>query len=142
MCLEIEKKSGKGVISLEGGAPRKNDPEAKWKKMCFGKGDMIIHVKCFWKVKLDGAWPLGLAPSNYWLLDKSHFGDFPGGPVVQNLPSNAGHVGSIPGGETKIPCATERLSLQDTTREKPAHSNKRPRMTQWRSQVPELRQNK
>ena len=50
--------------------------------------------------------------------------------VVQNPPSNAGHVGSIPGGETKIPCATEQLSLQVATREKPAHPNKRPRMTQ------------
>ena len=27
--------------------------------------------------------------------------DFPGGPVVKNLPSNAGDVGSIPGGGTK-----------------------------------------
>ena len=28
---------------------------------------------------------------------------FPGSPVVRNVPSNAGHVGSIPGGGTKIP---------------------------------------
>ena len=28
--------------------------------------------------------------------------DFPGGPVVKNLPSNAGDMGSIPGQETKI----------------------------------------
>ena len=39
------------------------------------------------------------------------FWDFPGGPVVQNLPCNAGDVGSIPGGDTKIPRASEQLSL-------------------------------
>ena len=31
--------------------------------------------------------------------------DFPGGPVVKNLPSNAGDAGSIPGQGTKIPRA-------------------------------------
>ena len=38
-------------------------------------------------------------------------GDFPGGPVVKNPPSNAGDVGSIPGRGTKIPRAMEQLSL-------------------------------
>ena len=31
--------------------------------------------------------------------------DFPGSPVVKNLPSNAGDAGSIPGRGTKIPHA-------------------------------------
>ena len=31
--------------------------------------------------------------------------------MVQNLPCNAGDVGSIPGGDTKIPRASEQLSL-------------------------------
>ena len=35
----------------------------------------------------------------------------PGGPVVKNLPSNAGDVGSIPGWGTKIPYASQQLSL-------------------------------
>ena len=43
--------------------------------------------------------------------------DFPCGPVVKNLPSNAGNEGSIPGWETKIPHAVELLSLLNTTRE-------------------------
>ena len=30
-------------------------------------------------------------------------GDFSGGPVVKNLPCNAGDMGSIPGWETNIP---------------------------------------
>ena len=33
--------------------------------------------------------------------------DFPGGPVVKNLPSNAGHVGSKSDQGTKIPPALE-----------------------------------
>ena len=32
-------------------------------------------------------------------------GYFPGGPVVKNLPCNAGDAGSIPGQGTKIPRA-------------------------------------
>ena len=32
-------------------------------------------------------------------------GDFPGTPVVKNLPPSAGDVGSIPGGGTKMPRA-------------------------------------
>ena len=44
-------------------------------------------------------------------------GDFPGGPVVKNLPSNAGDTGSIPGQGTKIPHATWQLSPRATTTE-------------------------
>ena len=43
--------------------------------------------------------------------------DFPGGPVVKNLPSNAGDVDSIPGRGTKIPLATGQLSPRATTTE-------------------------
>ena len=32
--------------------------------------------------------------------------DFPSGPVVKNLPSNAGDMGLIPGQGTKMPYAT------------------------------------
>ena len=35
-------------------------------------------------------------------------GDFPGGPVVKTLPSNAGGAGSIPGQEAKIPHASQQ----------------------------------
>ena len=38
-------------------------------------------------------------------------GDFPGGPVVKNPPSNAGDAGSISGQGTKIPQAAGQLSL-------------------------------
>ena len=44
-------------------------------------------------------------------------GDFPGGPVVKNPPSNAGDVGSIPGRGTKIPHAVGQLSSRAATTE-------------------------
>ena len=44
-------------------------------------------------------------------------GDFPGGPVVKNLPSNAGDAGLIPGWGSKIPRAAGQLSPHATTRE-------------------------
>ena len=40
--------------------------------------------------------------------------DFPDGPVVKNLPSSLGDVGSIAGGGTKIPKAAEGLSPSTT----------------------------
>ena len=50
--------------------------------------------------------------------------DFPGGPVVNNPPSNAGDVGSLPGWGTKIPHATGRLNPYAPTTEL-MHLNKR-----------------
>ena len=47
-------------------------------------------------------------------------GDFPDAPVVKNLPCNAKDMGSVPGLGTKIPHATEQLSLCATTTE-PLH---------------------
>ena len=44
-------------------------------------------------------------------------GDFPGGPVVKNLPANAGGTGSIPGLGTKIPHAMGQLNPCTTTTE-------------------------
>ena len=49
--------------------------------------------------------------------------DFPVGPVVKNLPRNSGDVGSIPGPGTKIPHASEQLSLCTTTES--VYSNKK-----------------
>ena len=43
--------------------------------------------------------------------------NFPGGPVVKNLPSNAEDAGLIPGQGTKIPHATGQLSPHVATRE-------------------------
>ena len=50
--------------------------------------------------------------------------NFPGGPVVKNLPPNARDKGSSPGQGTKIPHALGQLSLYATTTEL-MHHNKR-----------------
>ena len=47
------------------------------------------------------------------------YGDFPGGPLVKNPPSNAGDVGSNPGWGTKIPQATKPMHHN----EEPEHCN-------------------
>ena len=49
-------------------------------------------------------------------------GNFPGGPVVKNLPCNAGDVGSIPGWGTKIPHAAGQLGSCATTIEPVCHN--------------------
>ena len=41
--------------------------------------------------------------------------DFPGGPVVETPPTNAGDEGSIPGQETKISHAVGQVSLLTKT---------------------------
>ena len=53
-----------------------------------------------------------------WVVkSESHeFGDFPGGPVIKNLPFNAGAVGLIPGRETKSSDAAQQLSSNYWTR--------------------------
>ena len=43
--------------------------------------------------------------------------DFPGGPVVKNLPYSAGDVDSIPGQGTKIPHVAGQISPRTTTTE-------------------------
>ena len=45
------------------------------------------------------------SPPQFGSIKTEDLGDFPGGPVVKNPPSNAGDGGSIPGRGTKIPHA-------------------------------------
>ena len=66
-----------------------------------------------------------------------HKGDFPGGSVVKNLPWNAGDMGSIPSWGTKISHTEGQLSLWAKL-ESLCHSE-RPRMTQQRFLLPQLR---
>ena len=46
-------------------------------------------------------------------------GDSPGGPVVKNLPCNAGDRDLTPGWGTKIPHVEEQLNLCDRIKEPP-----------------------
>ena len=54
------------------------------------------------------------------MMPKDLPGDFPGGPVIKNLPSNAGDMGLIPGQRTKIPQATTREADMPRLRPKEA----------------------
>ena len=56
--------------------------------------DHILFSSCLFGVKVF--------KTIYW--------NFPGGPVVKNLPSNVRDVGSIPGQGTKIPHAVGQLN--------------------------------
>ena len=47
--------------------------------------------------------------------NKEYLKDFPGSPVVKNLPSNAGDSGSIPGWGTKIPHAVGAIEPMPCT---------------------------
>ena len=62
--------------------------------------------------------------------------DFSGGPVVKDLPSNAGDTGLIPGWGIKIPHAAGQQSLRTL---KPAHRNEEPMSRNERSCMPQLR---
>ena len=74
----------------------------------------------------------------FFFLEDTNPWDFPGGPGVKNLPSNAGDTGSIHGQGTKIPYAVEQLS-PDTTATEPVCSGAH--MPQQRSCVLQLRLN-
>ena len=45
----------------------------------------------------------------FWAIKRK---DFPGGPALKNLPANAGDMGSIPGGGTKILCVFVCVRVQ------------------------------
>ena len=66
------------------------------------------------KLVVARAWGKGWGVTAYGdgisLLKKKKKRDFPGGPVVKNLPCNAEDASLIPGRATKIPCASEKLS--------------------------------
>ena len=60
-------------------------------------------------------------------------GDFPGGPLVKNLPSNERDMGLIPGWGNKIPHTMRQLSLHATTTEPAWHNYREARALHWRS---------
>ena len=63
--------------------------------------------------------------------------DFPGGPVVENPPFNAGNAGSIPGRGTKIPHAVGQLSPRRNYRAR-TPQRESPSATNYRAHVPQL----
>ena len=74
--------------------------------------------------------------------------DFPAGPVVMNLPSIAGNMGSTAGWGAKISHTAQKLSLYThsywahaTQLEKPTHSSRRRHMSQLRPSATKERNN-
>ena len=68
-----------------------------------------------------------LSKSDSMGLQEAAAGDFPGGPAVKNLPCSAKDAGLISGQGTKIPHATEQLSLSHNygaCRESVCHSKR------------------
>ena len=69
--------------------------------------------------------------ANYISIEKKKGGDFPGGLIAENPPSNAGDMGLIPGQRTRIPHAVGQLHPHTVT--EPSHHN-------WREAcTPQLR---
>ena len=62
------------------------------------------------------------SPVNGGRRSKHHWRDFPSGPVVKNLPCDAGDASSIPGQGTKSPHAMEQRSPLSTTTELMHHN--------------------
>ena len=58
------------------------------------------------------------------VLNNGKFRNFPGGPEVKNPPSNAGDVALIPSRGTKIPHASQQLSLSAATTEPTGHNQR------------------
>ena len=58
---------------------------------------------------------------DHWAFKKVVAGDFPGGPVVKNPPTDAGDVGLIPAPGTKIPRAVGQLRPRAAIPEAPEH---------------------
>ena len=65
--------------------------------------------------------------------------DFPGGPVVKNLPSTAGDVGLIPGWGTKIPYTMEQLSPCAATTEPSSHNQREAQGLQQRPSTAKIK---
>ena len=73
----------------------------------------------------EKAWGLILLGQTHPILNnecQKHGSDFPGGPVVKNLPANAGETCLIPGQEAKIPHASGQLSPLATAAESTSHN--------------------
>ena len=76
----------------------------------------FLHYQAWslrWKHTLLGDWELPLWLTSIKKTKKQKKQDFSGGPVVKNLPANAGDTGSIPGlGKSHVPWGNKAHALQ------------------------------
>ena len=74
----------------------------------------LLHCRQIHQLSYEGSPGIMKTLGQTMVLRSMLLGDFPGGPVVENLPSNAGDLGPIPGWGTKIPHALGQLRLGAT----------------------------
>ena len=93
------------------GVAKSTTPLSNWTELnwSFNKGNVCIITTWFKNQNIVS--PL-----------KSYLQDFPGSPVVTNLPSNAGDVGLIPGWGNKIPQVTLQLERPTYCDKKSLHA--------------------
>ena len=94
-----------GFNPLESPCCSENQVQLAREKRC-----LVGWGSCSWRGVSLGPPPLPFTVSGL-LGPKAKLYDFPGGPGAKNPPSNAGEVGLILGGGTKIPQAVGQLSL-------------------------------
>ena len=98
-----------GVIGQGGGKPMWAEGGAAWKFLRISQGIKMTGTDLFLSTEQRPAkW-------TYRRLDPCstmNFWYFPGGPVVENPPCNAGDVSLIPGQGARIPHATTREQLR------------------------------
>ena len=93
---------------------------SEWQKYTHHEGSLWLPLKMIERVPVT---PRSLNRDSLLFIESRKVSfkfinlGFPGGPVVKNLPANAGERSSISGSGTKIPHATEQLSLSAITTE-------------------------
>ena len=126
-------------------SPTFSSQEIKHLAQCIGYKQ--VFSKCLWYIRrkigilIDHTNSQKVFPSKNYQLAYPKNGIFyikmivkelRGGPVVKNLPSNAGDTGSIPGQGTKISHATGQLRPHATTTELTCHNQTEARAPQLR----------
>ena len=108
-----------GVWNQKPSTEKESCTDTRFMETVQGKKIHGFHVIPFWMQPFFTQQKL--RDRRQWRDKEKWGGAFPGGPVVKNLPSNAGDEGLIPGGGTNILQATGQLSLQVTTTELVSH---------------------
>ena len=76
------------------------------------------------------------------MINSVVLGDFPGGSVVRNPPSNAGDAGLTPCPRNKIPHASRQLSLHTATRESPRAATETQRSQHFKFKIKKIKDKK
>ena len=102
------------VLTRPSGETEKH--RVSWNFFFFSAATCILSSRLAWYRMFWGGGGVFFLYLFFFLYIKYHCGDFPGGPVLKNLPCNTADMGSIPGRGTKILLASEQLSPCATSR--------------------------